>query len=70
MGSNMFDQLKREIDKADTMLGYFPMHQLYSAKGAIDFAGANDLITTKEFLQLSSECCRKINNPKYFDENQ
>lgn len=65
-----YQQLRAEIDKADGMLGYFPMRQLYSAKGAIDFAVANHLITVDEYCELSSECCRKINSPKYFDENQ
>lgn len=59
-------QIRAAIDKAEGMIGYFPRHQLFAAKGMAELAYNLFPSHQRELLDLDCEICRKINNPHYF----
>lgn len=58
--------IRDAIDKAEGMIGYFPRHQLFLAKGMAELAYSLFPSHQRELLDLDCEICRKINNPRYF----
>lgn len=60
-------QIRNAIDKAEGMVGFFPSHQLFLAKGMAELAYNFFPSHQRQLLDLDCEICRKINNPRYFD---
>lgn len=60
-------QIEAATRKADGMIGFYPRHQLYLAKGMAELAAVLFPEHVQELSRMDGSICRKINDPKYFD---